>query len=313
MNRTDAPKKQPVPFGVNGSREDLLTTTPAGDNQASYDAGFPPVTMILKAAGGLPPKGQDMNQILYELSDICRWLSAGALSSFDATFSTAIGGYPAGAFLLSDDGSKIFINKTESNTSNPNSGGVGWEELLTFIGVKDASLTQKGIVRLTSSLVSGAEDIAATANAVGLLYAAIQSLQARTGDATLTTPGVVRITDSRTTSSSSIAASSVAAAQNYQDIQTILGNVVSTGRVLGVTYTNTQAMSIFVHVSGIASLGSSFLSASVSGITFTGSQSANLANQRICISFMVPAGESYNVGISGGSLSSLAWVETDKK
>lgn len=126
MNRTDAPKKQPVPFGVNGSREDLLPTTPAGDNQASYDAGFPPVTMILKAAGGLPPKGQNMNQILYELSAIGRWLMAGAINSYDAAFSTAIGGYPMGCEVLGDDGETIYFNTTESNTTNPNSGGAGW-------------------------------------------------------------------------------------------------------------------------------------------------------------------------------------------
>lgn len=126
MNRTDAPKKQPVPFGTNGSREDLLETTPAGDNQASYDAGFPPVTMILKAAGGLPPKGQDMNQILYELSAIGRWLMAGALNSYDAAFATAIGGYPKGSMVLGDDGTTQYFNNTESNTTNPNTGGAGW-------------------------------------------------------------------------------------------------------------------------------------------------------------------------------------------
>ena len=132
MNRTDAPKKQPVPFGVNGSREDLLPTTPAGDNQASYDAGFPPVTMILKAAGGLPPKGQDMNQILYELSAIGRWLMAGAINSYDAAFSAAIGGYPKGCEVLGDDGSTIYFNNAEANTSNPNTGGGGWKVANNF-------------------------------------------------------------------------------------------------------------------------------------------------------------------------------------
>ncbi|WP_437614461.1 gp53-like domain-containing protein [Erwinia sp. V71] len=134
MNRTDSPKKQAVPFGVNGQREDLLATTPAGDNTASYDAGFPPVTMILKAAGGLPPKGQDMNQILYELSSLARWSSAGALNTFDATFSTAIGGYPKGAVLLNDAGTNIFISTVEANTNNPNSSSTGWLSLLSFIG-----------------------------------------------------------------------------------------------------------------------------------------------------------------------------------
>lgn len=129
MNRTDAPKKQPVVFGTNGQRENLPDTTPAGDNTASYDAGFPAVTMILKSAGGLPPKGQDMNQILFELSAICRWLSAGALNSYDATFSTAIGGYPKAAVLVGDDGATIFISTAEANTNNPNTTTTGWLNL----------------------------------------------------------------------------------------------------------------------------------------------------------------------------------------
>ncbi|MFS7306569.1 hypothetical protein [Rahnella inusitata] len=126
MNRADAPAKQAVPFGVNGQREALLPTTPAGDNTASYDAGFPPVTMILKAAGGLPPKGQDMNQILYELSALARWLSAGAINSYDATFSTAIGGYPKGAVVIGTDGITRYISTVDSNVTNPNASGAGW-------------------------------------------------------------------------------------------------------------------------------------------------------------------------------------------
>lgn len=129
MNRTDAPKKQAVPFAVNGQREDLLPTSPAGDNTASYDAGFPAVTMILKAAGGLPPKGQDMNQILFELASIARWASAGAGYAYDATFSTTVGGYPAGAKVLSTDGAGYWLNTSEANSTNPevtNGSLTGW-------------------------------------------------------------------------------------------------------------------------------------------------------------------------------------------
>ncbi|MEF4708441.1 hypothetical protein U9Y65_14550, partial [Escherichia coli] len=43
------------------------------------------------------------------------------------------------------------------------------------VGIKDASTTQVGLVRLTSSRVSGAEDIAATANAVAQNYTDIKS------------------------------------------------------------------------------------------------------------------------------------------
>ncbi|HGC1553377.1 TPA: hypothetical protein ACIX3N_002559 [Escherichia coli] len=139
MNRSDSPKKQPKPFGVNGQRVAILPTTPAGDNSASYEQGFPPITMILKSAGGLPPKGQDMNQILYELSALGRWSSTGALNTFDSEFASEISGYPSGAMLISDDGERIFINTTEGNLSDPNSNGTGWKDILSYLGLGEAA------------------------------------------------------------------------------------------------------------------------------------------------------------------------------
>ncbi|HHQ3933666.1 TPA: hypothetical protein ACSPYV_002964, partial [Yersinia enterocolitica] len=135
MNRTDDPKKQPVPFGVNGPREDIEPTTPTGDNSASYNSGFPPITMLLKAAGGLPPKGQDMNQILYELSSLSRWNSAGALNVYDSTFGAAISGYPKGAVLSNSNFTGCWLNITDANTANPeNTDGTltGWVPAFTY-------------------------------------------------------------------------------------------------------------------------------------------------------------------------------------
>ncbi len=126
MNRTDAPAKQGVPFGVNGNRNPIGATTPAGDNSASYDVGFPPITMILKSAGGLPPKGQDMNEILYELSALARWGSTGAINRFDPSFASAIGGYPQDAQVLSNDGNIIWRSLVDNNANNPNSNSSGW-------------------------------------------------------------------------------------------------------------------------------------------------------------------------------------------
>ncbi|WP_244579187.1 hypothetical protein [Escherichia coli] len=144
MNRSDSPKKQPKPFGVNGQRVAILPTTPAGDNSASYEQGFPPITMIMKSAGGLPPKGQDMNQILYELSALGRWSSTGALNTFDSEFASEISGYPSGAMLISDDGERIFINTTEGNLSDPNSNGTGWKDILSYLGLGDAAKRNVG-------------------------------------------------------------------------------------------------------------------------------------------------------------------------
>lgn len=140
MNRTDAPAKQSKPFAINGQRDAILPATPSGDNSASFESGFPPITMTLKSAGGLPPKGQDMNQILFELSALGRWQSAGAINSFDSAFATAIGGYPKGSMLLSDTGLLIYISTVDGNTSDPNAGGSGWLDLISYLNLMSGSI-----------------------------------------------------------------------------------------------------------------------------------------------------------------------------
>lgn len=119
MKSTDAPSKQAVPFGTNGPREAITATTPSGSNQASYDQGFPPITMTLKSAGGLPPKGQDMNQILFELSSFSRYLSAGGGYAYDSDFSTSVGGYPLYARIPNSNGTGTWLNTVEDNQTNP--------------------------------------------------------------------------------------------------------------------------------------------------------------------------------------------------
>jgi len=129
MKSNDAPQKQATPFGANGPREPITPTTPSGSNQASYDQGFPPITMTLKSAGGLPPKGQDMNQILFEQSSFNRYFSAGGGYVYDSAFSTAIGGYPIGARIPNSTGSGYWMNTVQDNTANPensNASLTGW-------------------------------------------------------------------------------------------------------------------------------------------------------------------------------------------
>ncbi|EFK3584209.1 TPA: phage tail protein [Escherichia coli] len=95
--------------------------------------------------------------------------------------------------------------------------------LLAYLGIKDASTTQVGLVRLTSSRVSGAEDIAATANAVAQNYTDIKALQNKTQDATTTQKGIVQLTSSRVSESETLAATTKAVALNYADIQALQG------------------------------------------------------------------------------------------
>ena len=54
-------------------------------------------------------------------------------------------------------------------------------DILTYLGIKDASTTQVGLVRLTSSRVSGEEDVAATALAVAQNYSDMKGLFGQCG------------------------------------------------------------------------------------------------------------------------------------
>jgi len=95
--------------------------------RASLTDGFPPLTFTPPSAGGCPPFGQDMNGILRQLSQWARWQGAGAGILYDATFSAAIGGYPAGAVLLSATNSACtWISTVNNNATNPDGGGAGW-------------------------------------------------------------------------------------------------------------------------------------------------------------------------------------------
>lgn len=214
------------------------------------------------------------------------------------------------------------IQKLTLSRANPfadikSDGAEAISTALTNLGIKEASTTQVGLVRLTSSRVSGAENIAATANAVAQNYTDIQALQGKTNDATPTNKGIIRVSDSRTSTESGVAASSLAASQNYSDMKGLFGQCGMKSRNLGVVYTNSQSFAVFVSVNAVLSDGSSFLSANVTvdgnSVNFRGSQTTNLAGQRATIAFMVPAGATYIVQQFSGTVSDVTWVEVDKK
>lgn len=128
MQASNAPSKSPVPFAESGSKNTIPVDSQIGitPGLASFTDGFPPLTMTPLTAGGIPPRGQDFNGILYFLSSAVRWAQAGGLYPYDSTFSTEIGGYPKGAIVLGVDGN-IWLNTADNNTSNPDAGGAsGW-------------------------------------------------------------------------------------------------------------------------------------------------------------------------------------------
>lgn len=98
---------------------------------ASFTDGFVPLNFVALSAGGAGPFGKDFNGILKQLSQGVQWSQAGGPYFYDATFSTAIGGYPKGALLSSvATQAQFWLSTVENNTSDPDAGGAGWLALL---------------------------------------------------------------------------------------------------------------------------------------------------------------------------------------
>ena len=134
MQSTNIPSKIPLPF-ANAASSTYKNTIPTAsqigvvNGKASLTDGFPPLTFQAISSGGIPPFGADFNGILYEITAIQQWQNAGGMFYYDSAFSTAVGGYPAGAVLQSTSKNGLWLNNTENNTTDPDAGGAGWISL----------------------------------------------------------------------------------------------------------------------------------------------------------------------------------------
>ena len=116
------PKLIKTPFAADaaeGYRTDIQESTGVAPNSATYQIGFPPNTMQSIAAGGMPPKGSDMNGILYDITDNIVFQTQGGRYGFDSAYATSIGGYPLNARLRLSDGTEV-VSTIANNTNNPN-------------------------------------------------------------------------------------------------------------------------------------------------------------------------------------------------
>lgn len=184
MQSSNIPSKIPLPFAyaAGGSYVNPIPTASqigVVNGRASLHDGFPPLTFTPIGAGGVPPFGSDMNGILNEITAIQQWQQAGGMFFYDSAFSTIIGGYPKGAILQATSASGLaygglWISTVENNTSNPDTGGAGWQ-----------SLAFEGLV--ASSLVSNTTTIAAAQAA----YPIITIVGTLTANGTVILPNTV--------------------------------------------------------------------------------------------------------------------------
>lgn len=120
------------PFGLNALAADITlpipvpSQAPANPGRASYNDGFPQPNFLPTSAGGIPPSGKDFNGLFYTITAYLAALQAGQFPKYNATVSTAIGGYALGALLGNVAGSGFWLSAVNGNVTNPDTGGAGW-------------------------------------------------------------------------------------------------------------------------------------------------------------------------------------------
>ncbi len=121
-----------IPFANSGSKNTIPVASQIGitPGAASYTDGFPPLTMTPLVAGGVPPDGPDVNGVLFAISQHTVFQNSGGQYQFDAALAAAIGGYPVGSVLQSNDGTASYVNAVAGNSvdfnSTPSAIGVSW-------------------------------------------------------------------------------------------------------------------------------------------------------------------------------------------
>jgi hypothetical protein len=120
-------KRITIPFAQSGDKNTVPDTAPVTDDgYANYPDGFPPSNSVDPALGGYYVKRADFNGVLFDITTILKDQAKGLLYTYDATFSTAISGYPVDAILAKYGDIGFWLNITAGNTTNPDTGGAGW-------------------------------------------------------------------------------------------------------------------------------------------------------------------------------------------
>jgi hypothetical protein len=145
---SSVPYKFTVPWANSASGSFITKPVPAVSTgpAAGQDLGFPPATALPEGSGGTPPNINDINGALYYATAWEQWIQAGAPIVYDATFQTAIGGYPKGAIVPSAATPYLrWISTVDNNTSDPDTGGANWLAMSgRLIGGKPTLFTASG-------------------------------------------------------------------------------------------------------------------------------------------------------------------------
>lgn len=218
------PSLIPQPFANNGKKNTIQNTRQNGQDieDATWNDGFPPVTMQPPEVGGLAPKGLDFNGVLNILSASIMFAQQGGRYQFDPSMCP----YPKGAIILSNDSTREFQSTTDNNSNNPNNNMSGWKVysgvgfnadtasklsntrtvnlsgdangIFTYDGSGDSNctVTLRNVAAGVGTFGSNIQIPSVTVNAKGLVMA-ISQQEVRTANTNQT--GIVQLSDNLTT------------------------------------------------------------------------------------------------------------------
>lgn len=155
MNSSDSPTRIVKAFGVNGNKNTIpveSSSSTTANGIATFDSGFPPITMQPLSAGGIPPSGKDFNGVLYAVTLQQQWQNAGMTYAYNSTFASQINGYPKGAIIPSTVYTGQWLNLNEANSSSPESptgATTGWVPINNY-GITTVSGLSNSSINLSS-------------------------------------------------------------------------------------------------------------------------------------------------------------------
>lgn len=148
----------PIRFAMNGAKNVIQKVLQVGQDQedATWNLGWPAITMVPKEDGGLAPKGQDFNGVLYTLSDHAVHRQNGEQILFSQDVVDNYGGYSLGSIIQSNDSLRHYRSLINNNTFDPNTTPIagGWEIYAGSGSLPTASSTTAGIVKVINTLTS---------------------------------------------------------------------------------------------------------------------------------------------------------------
>lgn len=114
-----------TPFAENGDKNTIPESVGAEPQNATMQAGFPPITQQKISEGGIPPERNDFNGAFNLVTQHLVHLNKGLPYEFDQAFANKIGGYPLNSRIMLSNG-EIVRNIVANNINNPNINMDGW-------------------------------------------------------------------------------------------------------------------------------------------------------------------------------------------